>query len=294
MRLSTSTCMYFNRPQGVKADIRDSVRMLGKAGYRVLDMNFHDLSVFDTPFHTDEWESVIRECRAIADDQGIEFTQGHSHFYNFCDPNAPDKEHKDELIRRAIVGASILGVKWLVIHAATDWESQTPVRDSKRGTIEYLKPRLELAERLGVGIALENLWEENIAPKRRYCTTAEELVDLVDTLSESFGNVGCCWDVEHGAICQVDQRKALPYVGKRLKATHISDYNSIRNDHILPFSGLTDWDEVTDGLRLAGYEGDFTYECHNYTANMPDAGMMTALKHSIAVGEYLISLIQHK
>ncbi|MGN0762511.1 MAG: sugar phosphate isomerase/epimerase family protein [Aristaeellaceae bacterium] len=284
--------MYFNRPGGVKADIRDSVRTLGQAGYRVLDMNFHDLSMFDTPFHTDEWEAVIRECGDIAREMGIVFSQGHSHFYNFCNPCEPDREHKDELIRRGIVGAHILGIPWLVIHAATDFDSQTPLRDSKRGTIEYLKPRLELAERLGVGIALENLWEENIAPKRRYCTTAEELVDLVDTLREDFGNVGCCWDVEHGAICGIDHRKALPYVGERLKATHISDYNSIRNDHILPYGGLADWDEITEGLRLAGYAGDFTYECHNHTAKLPDAAIPTALRHSIAVGEYLISLIQ--
>lgn len=294
MKLSTSTCMYFNRPGGIKADIRDSVRVLGEAGYRALDMNFHDLSMFDTPFHTDEWERLIADCGEIAQQYGIEFTQGHSTFYNFCDPCFPNREHKDELIRRAIVGAKMLGIKWLVIHAATDFESQTPFRDSKRGTIEYLKPRLELAEKLGVGIALENLWEENIAPQRRYCTTAEELVDLVDTLSEHYGNVGCCWDVEHGAICHIDHRKALPYVGKRLKATHISDYNSIKNDHILPFSGLADWTEITDGLRMAGYEGDFTYETHNYTANLPDAVIPTALKHSIAMGEYLISLIQQK
>lgn len=292
MRLATSTCMYFNRPDGRKADIRDSIRTLGNAGYRVLDMNFHDLSMFDTPFHTDSWERLIWDCKEIADGMGITFSQGHSTFYNFCDPRTPDKEHKDELIHRAILGAKILGIPWLVIHAATDFDSVTPLRDSKRGTIEYLKPRIELAEKLGIGIALENLWEENIAPKRRYCTTAEELVDLVDTLSEEFGNVGCCWDVEHGAICKIDHRKALPYVGKRLKATHISDYQSIKNDHIMPFSGLADWTEITDGLRLAAYQGDFTYETHNHTANLPDAVIPAALSYSIAMGEYLISLIQ--
>lgn len=288
MRLSTSTCIYFNRPGGVKASILDSVRRCGDAGYKVLDMNFHDLSVFNTPFRTDDWQRLMEDAKEIADSYGIEFSQGHSHFYNFCDPNAPEKEFKDELIRRAIEGARILGIKWLVIHAATDFESPTLVKDSKRKTIEYLKPRIELAGQYGVGIALENLWEENIAPQRRYCTTAEELVDLVDSLP--YPNVGCCWDVEHAAICHQDQRKALTLVGKRLKATHISDYNSVKNDHILPYMGLVDWQEVMDALRIADYQGDFTYEIHNYTANMPEAGIQTALAHSIAIGNHLLSL----
>ena len=60
--------MYFNRPDGTKASILDSVRTLGQAGYRVLDMNFHDLSVFDTPFKTPQWETLIHQAKDIADD----------------------------------------------------------------------------------------------------------------------------------------------------------------------------------------------------------------------------------
>lgn len=54
MRLSTSTCMYFNRPDGTKARIEDCIKMCSEAGYRVMDMNFLDCTNFDTPFRTDE------------------------------------------------------------------------------------------------------------------------------------------------------------------------------------------------------------------------------------------------
>ena len=83
-----------------------------------------------------------------------------------------------------------------------------------------------------------------ISPKRRYTTTTEELIDLVDTLSKDFDNVGICWDVEHSEIMQMDISKQLQLVGKRLKATHISDYISRYEDHLLPFSGDTDWRNV--------------------------------------------------
>ena len=53
MRLSTSTCMYFNRPDGTKARIEDCIKMCSEAGYRVMDMNFLDCTNFDTPFRTE-------------------------------------------------------------------------------------------------------------------------------------------------------------------------------------------------------------------------------------------------
>ena len=226
----------------------------------------------------------------MANEKHVEFSQGHSYFYNFCDDNIKDRETEDEFIRRSIIGASVLGIPWLVIHAGTDFDSATPVKSSKEKTIEYLKPRLELAARYHVGIAIENLWELNISPKRRYTTTAEELIDLVDTLSKDFDNVGICWDVEHSEIMQMDISKQLQLVGKRLKATHISDYISRYEDHLLPFSGDTDWRKVVRSLKAIEYTGDFTYEVHRYTMRLPQELVLSALKHSVAVGNYLLRL----
>lgn len=290
MRLSTSTCMYFNRPDGTKARIEDCIKMCSEAGYRVMDMNFLDCTNFDTPFRTERWEEWVHELAELANEKHVEFSQGHSYFYNFCDDNIKDRETEDEFIRRSIIGASVLGIPWLVIHAGTDFDSATPVKSSKEKTIEYLKPRLELAARYHVGIAIENLWELNISPKRRYTTTAEELVDLVDTLSKDFDNVGICWDVEHSEIMQMDISKQLQLVGKRLKATHISDYISRYEDHLLPFSGDTDWRKVVRSLKAIEYTGDFTYEVHRYTMRLPQELVLSALKHSIAVGNYLLRL----
>lgn len=290
MRLSTSTCIYFNRPDGTKAQITDSVDLCSQAGYRVMDMNFHDCCMFDTPMKTDRWEEWIYGIKEKAKECGIEFSQGHSHFYNFCDPSVPNREELDEYIRRGIIGASVLEIPWLVIHAGTDFQSPTPVKSSREKTIEYLKPRIELAAKHNVGIAIENLWELNISPKRRYTSTAEELVELVDILSKDFDNVGICWDVERSSIMKQDLYSQLQLVGNRLKATHISDYLSVQEDHILPFSGNTDWAEVMRALKSVSYKGDFTYEIHRYTMRVPDELVLSALKHSVKVGNYLINM----
>lgn len=290
MRLSTSTNIYFNRPAGRKAEIKDSIRLCARAGYRVMDMNFYDCTTFGLPFVTARWEHWINEIKAEANQCQMEFNQAHANFYNFCDRQAKDKEFLDQMVLRSITCSSILGAKWVVIHAGTDFSSSTPIKDSKQKNREYFKPVLEWAARHEIGIAIENLWDLNIAPKRRYTVGAEELVDFVDTLKQDYDQVGICWDVEHAAIMRQDQRTALKLVGERLKATHISDFTGTDNDHILPFSGNMDWPEIMASLREINYQGDLTYEIHRYTQNMPDALVPDALAYSVKVGNYLLAL----
>lgn len=290
MRLSTSTNIYFNRPNKVKAAIADSVRLCGQAGYRVMDMNFYDCTTFKLPFVTEEWENWIHGIQNAAQENAIEFSQAHANFYNFCDANTPEKEFLDKMVMRSIDCAAILGAKWLVIHAGTDFASPKLVADSKIKNIEYFKPVLEYAARRNVGIAIENLWDYNIAPLRRYTTTAEELVDLVDELAKDYDNVGICWDFEHANIMKQEQTPALKMVGARLKATHVSDNIGIQDDHILPYYGYTDWTEIMQVLKEINYQGDFTYEIHRYTTQLPDALVIPALRYSIEVGNYLLSL----
>jgi len=94
MRLSTSTCMFFNRPDGSKADIPSTIEVYRKAGYRVLDMNFHDCAMFETPMWGDGWREYVESIRNEAERCSIEFLQSHSHFYNYTDKNLENKQVK--------------------------------------------------------------------------------------------------------------------------------------------------------------------------------------------------------
>ena len=45
-------------------------------------------------------------------------------------------------------------------------------------------------------------------------------------------------------------------------------------------------------LKEIEYSGDFTYEIHRYTSQIPDALVPAALKYSVEVGNYLLSLAE--
>lgn len=292
MRLGTSTTIAFNRPGGRKESLPEAVRICGRAGYKVLDMNFHDCANFPTPLCTDRWENWIDEIGQAAAEFGIEFSQSHLHFYEVFKETGEAAAEKEKLVERSMRASSMLGVKWAVTHAATVWDSATPRKDSLRRNTEYLKRKLELAEKLNLSIAVENLWDLNIAPAKRYTSTAEELVELADNLEA--WNAGIAWDFEHASIMGQDQGKSLKLIGKRLKATHVSDHYGIAADHQIPYFGSTKWEEFLPVLREIGYEGDFVYETHRYTQNMPDELLDSALKFSIEVGNHLIHVAEEK
>lgn len=302
MRLSTSTNIYFNRPDGTKAETRRSIELCAEAGYRVMDMNFHDYVTFGCRFAgtEPEYREWLDGVRAQAGDSGIGFSQAHAPFYNFCDENLdPERRSRlDALIRRSLDAAGELGIPWVVIHAGTDFASARMRADSRRKNIERLAPFAEYAQSAGTALAIENLWDLDISPKRRYTADAEELVDLVDGLNDALGAgdadaVGICWDFEHADIMGQDQAAALELVGSRLKATHVSDHTGKANDHILPWTGAMDWNALMSTIGgLAGYRGDFTFEIHRYTAKMQDPLVPGALRRSVEVGTHLIALAE--
>lgn len=290
MRLGTSTTIGFNRPGGRKESIVQVMESCARAGYEVLDMNFHDCATFPTPLLTAEWQQWIDEIGEAAAKFGVEFSQSHLHFYEFIEASQEERQRKEEIISRCMKGSSMLGVKWAVTHAATAFHSPQMRADSLLANRIYFENKLEEADKLNLSLAIENLWDLNIAPEKRYTASAEELVELVDGLHSS--RAGICWDFEHASIMEQDQESALKYIGSRLKATHVSDHYGMEADHQLPFFGVTPWESFLPVLREIGYEGDFVYETHRFTQNMPDELLDDALGFSVRVGEYLLKIIE--
>lgn len=288
MRLSTSTNIYFNRPGGFKGDLEQCIHYCGEGGFRNMDISFLDYTNFRFPIVTEGYLKWVDRALEAADTYGIRFGQAHAPFYNFCDPYAKNKEEQDRMILRSIECASRMGVKWMAIHAGTDYTSGRMRQGSKEKNLEYFLPVVEYAAKMNVGIAFENLWDFNIAPKKRYTANVEDLVDLVDAFWAE--NVGVCFDIEHAVISGLDPVKELEVIGDRLRSTHISDCIDVEADHLLPFYGITDWKPFMHALRKMDYQGDFAFEIHRYTQYMPDDLVPGAVERALEVGNYLLSM----
>lgn len=74
-------------------------------------------------------------------------------------------------------------------------------------------------------------------------------------------NVGLCYDSGHSHAHFNDDFN-FDYFKDRIFAIHLHDNDGTSDQHLLPFDGTINWDEVVDGLRRNGYEGPITLEIH--------------------------------
>ncbi len=293
MKLSTTTAIYRFRQDGSYVPIKECAKKLYNAGYRDIDVNFCKSDQMKMELSEDNWESWANELKEEMEGMGMTATQSHAPFYNVIDPSFPNREHTEEIIRRSIIASGILGVKSIVMHGGMDY-FDPDFEEIKRRNMEYFKPHLQLAEKYGVSIAIENMFDTKDNQlgirKRRYLSDVDELIDLVDTLKKDFPNVGICWDFGHANEMAWRQDKSLRMIGKRLIATHVNDNYGVIDDHLLPFLGTISWEVLMKTLKEIDYNGSFAFETHKFTQSIPDEIIGEALKFSVTIGNYLLSL----
>jgi sugar phosphate isomerase/epimerase len=287
VRLSTSTNILDYVPDKREpVPVEECLRRCSQAGYKVMDMNFCDQSGEGRPLTKDNWKDWVNKVGEAAQKYHIMFSQSHTLFYNVCDHSIKEREDYEELVRRAIIGSGMLGVKWIVIHAGTVNEQGYSFRESMKRNHEYFLPHIELAQKYNCGIAIENL-PENDRKNREFAAAVEELLELVDSFDDS--SVGICWDFGHAHLTDENQEKSLRRIGHRLKATHVADNHGNFDEHLAPFYGNIDWYPLMKVLTEINYAGDFTFEIHSFMRKFPDALRDHLLVHTYDLGQYLIS-----
>lgn len=287
MILATSTNVLFERADGSRIPVEESIRRCAEAGYRALDFCFLDQVTTKTAFVGPDWRDYLKGIRDLAESLDVRFVQSHGPLYDFCNIQDPWQE---ELVRRSAEGSGLLGVPWMVMHPMSKvsgdrLDPSTPARNA-----EYFRALAGRAGEYGVGVAIENMWGRTREGVRRYAVDPEEFFDLLDRIGGE--NVGACWDAEHGSIEGLDQGAAIRRLGGRLKALHISDQTSHANIHILPYLGVTDWDEILRALAETGYDHPFTYEIQHYLLRLPLELVPSALRLSWEIGDYLVRRLE--
>ena len=260
-----------------------------EAGFEYLDLNFGTHVMPGFPMAGDGWEKWVDRIGEEAARLGVSFRQSHFFVYRTRESTdmSIDRALYEERIRRSILAASRLGVEWLVLHAADfDADPEYDFEKARRYNIAYWRPFVELAGKHGVGIAFENLFASG--HHARYCSTPEELIDLVEAFDTPL--VGVCWDTGHAAVAGQDQPAALRRLGARVKCTHIHDNHCQPkgDEHLIPYYGSIDWPPILRALRDIGYQGNFSLELKHAPQALPEALCGDRLRFLRALGGDMI------
>ncbi len=289
MRLGTMTTLFRDRREGPEHyGYIESIRRCRAAGFTVLDMNLCALSRRQTTLHLDDWKQQVDEIRNEAEKQGCVFSQSHPP-YRRGGARFDTQEEEDffgAMELRAIEITAMLGAKWAVIHPITAYDGdpadpENNIRWNKR----IFAREIELADKLGVGLAFENMCDNG--QRRRFCVTAEELIALTDSFHSD--KIGVCWDVGHANRTYDDQIPAILKLGERIKALHIDDNRGKDDLHVLPFEGTIPWERVMHALYESGSPADLIFEVSTNN-RMPEALKDLTARYHYDVGQYLLSL----
>ena len=187
---------------------------------------------------------------------------------------------------RALEITAMLGAKWAVIHTVMDVTADINDVDAHvRCNQQMFAREAELAAKLGVGLAFENMFDGD---QRRFGSTAEDLIAIQDSFHSD--HFGVCWDVGHAnRMYHGLQPLAIRKLGSRIKALHIDDNLGKDDLHLLPFEGNVAWEQIMHELHDGGCEADLIYEIRN-NSNMPEALRDITARYCYEVGEYLLSL----
>ena len=281
MELSINPGYVRKRYEGGERPILDCIRAVRDAGFSLMD--------FLTDVKVDTWENLAKETREEIERMGgIAVDQSHAPFNRYT---ALPEELFAEHTRRAVEAAAILGSKNLVVHADEYVIGEDGLVFEKALAYEYerLAPIVSLAEKRGVNISIECLFEDgkhgNIPS--RFTSRIEELLALVEKLNAP--NVSICWDFGHGYVANRQNhldalRRAAPYLG----TTHVHDNDSYHDLHRLPLFGTINWCETMKTLREIGYRGNFTFEL--VYEKLTDGAVVPFLSYCHALGEELLRL----
>ena len=128
-----------------------------------------------------------------------------------------------------------------VLHV-TKSKNPPPISDI---AIKRYKKLVAKAEKLGVIIALEN-------------TRMPQYFDYIfDNISSD--NLKICYDSGHDHAFTQDTFDFDKYKGK-IVCLHIHDNNGQKDQHLLPFDGNINWDNLLGKLKAAEYQGPITLE----------------------------------
>lgn len=243
----------------------DRVRMMYEAGFRYLDLSLYDPINSDL-FETDGWEERVEQLKEFACNLGVTFVQAHSRGGNPLNRNGEELEALFASTVRSIEVCGRLGIPHTVVHVGFSSDLTYTPENKKAyfdGNLKFFSRLYPVMEKYGVGVLVENSTHANTG-NMFYLYTGADMRGFLEYAHHPL--LHACWDTGH-ANADGAQYQHLLDLGDHLHGLHVNDNRSERDEHMMPWMGSTNMDEIMCGLLDIGYKGDFTFECDSALVN---------------------------
>ena len=262
--------------------VRECAALCANAGFRYVD--------YTPDFLREDYLDAAKRDLDTLSQSGITVEQAHAPFNRY---RAYKTEDFGRFFMRSFEAANAVGAKYMVVHA-DEYRTKDcyDAAQAENEAYEFLAPFVEYAEKNGMIVAIENVFEDTAWPmfdgKSRFTSRVDELIGIIERFHSA--NVKCCWDFGHAkcAFGTEHMLDALKQASKYVCCTHVHDNYYGKDLHLLPFLGDIEWESHMKYLGEIAYAGKFSFEF--VYGRIPDELLPMMLNTAHSVGEYLLGL----
>ncbi len=230
----------------------------------------HTFIMADNPHLTDGLVDKVKRAGIVFDTLHAPF-EGINYMWKDCADG-------DDMLKRlcdCIDRCADYQIPMAIVHLS----SRIPPRISDIGNLRFDK-MMDHARKKNVTIAYEN---------QRF------LANLASVM-EQYPDAGFCWDVGHEG-CFAKGMKYMPLFGSRISAVHIHDNHHMQNEdeHLVPFDGIIDYEEVARQLAKYRFTGTVMLEVFTSESKLYDnMSASEYYRHAGQAADKLAKLIEEK
>ena len=236
-------------------DFIDKVKKMEKLGFDSIDIDFDKVYVPSDMYLYDKGLEIIKESKLI-------FNCAHMPInFDWCDIASPYEKDRIEICNTFIRFINYLkkyGCRAIVFHPGGLTLGFDSINESNlEQYLEYLEKSLNyISANVDLDICIENM------SSQYFLSTSKQILHVLNNCPKVF----TCVDVNH--FYHEKAEEAILKYKDRIGSVHISDYDFIKERHLMPKSGLNDWNKIIDALKQSGFKHSFNYELsslHNYS-----------------------------
>jgi len=232
-------------------------KILREHGYEAVDYNLSNTDRQIFAVSDAEFESMLLKEKALADEAGIEIAQVHGPWrWPPRDYAEEDRAERMEKMKKSLWGTSILGCRYWVIHPIMPFSENDEghAEETREMNLSFMGELLREAKKYGITICFENMPMRNLS-----LGSPEATLGFVKEMNDE--NFKMCLDLGHMTL--FPQESAADFVRKHaddIPVFHIHDSNGWADLHLMPYYGVTDWDDFGKALKETGFSGVFSLE----------------------------------
>lgn len=224
------------------------------AGFKYIDLSMYTIKENDALFYNDNWKDEVFLIKRCAEKNEAEFVQAHSPDTNFLNGEQAYAYALEKNLR-SIEICGMLGIKNTVVHSgyrAGLWDKEEWFSENKK----FYDVLLAKAEECNVNILCENTTKVNMGAGY-FLINGADMREFVEYVNHPLFHA--CWDTGHANV-EGTQYNEIKKIGSELYAVHINDNRGGSDEHLIPFFGTVNMDDVMTALIDINYQGIFTFE----------------------------------